>query len=90
MRCWNCAVLLCLAVGLMGKLRWHHNGHDLSVQPQEDAQGFTVYDLGHGMRVGFQWTLGFQGLWPMGWSSAHCVIRADFQCPVEAIHKTVG
>lgn len=90
-RCRNCAVLLCLAVGLMGELRWHHSGCGLSVQLPEDAHGFTVYDLGHGTRAVSRWTLGFQGLCAMGWLFASCVVHADyFRCPMEAIHKAVG
>lgn len=26
----------------------------------------------------------------MGWSSVPCVVHADFQCPMEGIHKAVG
>jgi hypothetical protein len=74
----------------MGELRWHHSGRDLSVQPSEDVQGFAMYDLGHGTRVGFQWKFGFQGLCAMGWLSVPYVVHADFQCPMEAIHKAVG
>ena len=75
----------------MGELQWQHSGRGLSVQLSEDAQGFTVYDLCHGTRAGSRWTLGFQGLCTLGWSSAFCVVHADcFQCPMEAIHKAVG
>jgi hypothetical protein len=45
-------VLLCLAVGLVGELRWQHSGRGLSAQLSEDVQRFTVYDLCHGMRAG--------------------------------------